>query len=92
MWVGIVNNPRESLFTYGPNGDWDSFHDVEYVPAFQPTFFSRELEEQANEVCAGDQLCLFDIAATGDVAIGMSTVESAQEQERLKAVFVQSKQ
>lgn len=87
--AGIVN-PRKSLFTYGPNGDWDSFHDINYVPAFEPTFSSTELEEQANEVCGDDQLCLFDIAATGNVDIGSSTVQSVQEQELLKALFVPS--
>jgi len=63
---------------------------VSYTPAFEPTFSNPELEEQANEVCGGDSLCLFDIAATGDVDIGSSTVQSVQEQETLKALFIPS--
>jgi deleted-in-malignant-brain-tumors protein 1 len=86
-----VDDPRSSLFTYGPNGDWESFHDVTYVPVFESTFSDPELEEQANEICGDDQLCIFDIAATGDVEIGISTMDSVQEQERLRESFVPSK-
>lgn len=85
-----MSDPRRSLFTYGPSGDWDSFHNTNYVPAFEPTFSTPELEKQANEVCGNDQLCIFDIAATGDVSIGSSTMESVQEQRRLKEQFIQS--
>ena len=85
-----MNDPHDSLFTYGPNGDWDSFRDVTYTPAFEPDFASPELEEQANAACGDNALCLFDIAATGDVEIGSSTMHSVQEQEKLKALFVQS--
>lgn len=85
-----MDHPRKSLFTYGPNGDWDSFYDVNYTPAFEPTFSSAELEQQANEVCGGNQLCLFDIAATGDVNIGTSTAHSVQEHEKLMELFVQT--
>lgn len=88
--LGMISDPRKSLFIYGPNGDWDSFHDINYIPIFEPTFSSPELEQQANEVCGDNQLCIFDIAATGDIGIGSSTMESVLEQERLKEQFIPS--
>ena len=36
-----------------------------------------------NKVCGDDELCLFDIAATGDVSIGYDTRETEQELESL---------
>lgn len=89
--AGIVTDPSKSLFTYGPSGDWDFYHDVNYVPVFEPSFSSSELEQQANEVCGKDLLCIFDIAATGNVDIGSSTMESVRQQEELKQLLVPSK-
>lgn len=85
-----MSDPRESLFAYGPEGDWNSFYEPNYTPAFGPNFSSPELEQRANEVCGGNQLCAFDIAATGDVGIGISTLNSVKEQETLTSLFIQS--
>ena len=89
-YLGIVSDPHSSLFTYGPDRDWDSFYKVNYVPAFEASFSSNELEQQANETCGNNKLCIFDIAATGDVAIGISTMESLKEYEKLKELFLPS--
>lgn len=89
--AGIVSDPSKSLFTYGADGDWDFYNDVEYVPAFEPSFSSSELEQQANEICGEDLLCIFDIAATGNIDIGSSTMESVRQQEELKQLLVPSK-
>ncbi len=85
-----MDSPAESLFTYGVNGDWDFYNDVNYIPAFVPMFADPELEERAIDVCGDNKLCIFDIAATGDVNIGSSTVESVEVQAVLKKQFVQS--
>ena len=63
---------------------------MNYIPAFEPVFSSPELEQQANEICGNNELCIFDIAATGDVGIGSNTMESVEEQERLKEQFIPS--
>ena len=91
LGTGIVNDPLKSLFTYGPSGDWDLFHDLDFIPAFEPSFSSPELEQEANQICGSNKLCIFDIAATGDISIGSSTIESVVEQEILRETFVQSK-
>lgn len=45
---------------------------------FQPNFTDPALEQQAELICQGNVACLFDIAATGRVDIGMSTIEQVQ--------------
>lgn len=87
-----MNDARKSLFTYGPSGDWELFYDSSYIPAFESTFSTPELQDQANDICGNDPLCIFDIAATGGIEIGRSTVESVQEQERLRELFTPSKE
>ena len=54
-------------------------------------FSDPELEEQARAICGNDDLCLFDIAATGDVSIGAATRESGEEQETITELFTPSK-
>lgn len=44
-------------------------------------FASDELKQQAEAVCGGDANCLFDIASTGDVAVGASTKQVAVQLE-----------
>ncbi len=85
-----MDNPSQSLFTYGANGDWEFYFDVDYVPAFEPEFANAELEQEAIDICGDNQLCIFDIAATGDINIGSSTMESVEVQAVLKQQFVPS--
>ena len=89
--TGIVDNPTESLFTYGPNGGWDTFYNPEYQPAFEVIFSDPNQQAQAHEVCGDDSFCLFDIAATGDVGVGATTRESTELQESITELFKQSK-
>ena len=42
------------------------------------------------QVCGDDELCLFDIAATGDVSIGEDTKEIEQELETLTELLTPS--
>ena len=46
-------------------------------------FDSPNLEDQASELCGGDTFCLYDIAATGRVEIGLSTLQGSQEFESI---------
>ena len=53
---------------------------------FAPVFFQEALDSldpalraQAEMVCGNDLTCLFDIAATGNVALGESTLSESTE-------------
>ena len=41
------------------------------------------MEMQALEACGGDNFCLFDIAATGRMEVGLSTLAASQELEEI---------
>ena len=56
---------------------WDIFYDPYFLPSYEPNFSNPELESQAEEICRGDIFCLFDIAATGNVDVGIATHESS---------------
>ena len=48
------------------------------MPLFEVTFADPDLKRRAEEMCQGDFYCLFDIAATGDVSFGMTTLIGGQ--------------
>ena len=90
-FAGIIADPGQSLFTYGADGSWGTFYRPDYIPAFGVEFSDPELEEEARATCGDDDLCLFDIAATGDIRIGAATKESGEEQETITELFTTSK-
>ena len=52
----------------------------DFVPVFSDQALASlegDLKEQAEAVCGNDVTCLFDIAATGQVAFGQSTLEES---------------
>ena len=44
------------------------------------------------QLCGDDKLCLFDVAATGDLSIGAATREIGEEQKMQEEIFQSSKQ
>ena len=81
--VGIVSNEDDSLFFYDDDNDWAKFYRPQYSPLFGPVFASPELEEKAQKLCKNDSFCLYDIAATGRVEIGMTTLKGSEDFEEL---------
>ena len=73
-----MDSTRKSLFYYQPEESWDTFYDPYFVPSYQPNFNNPELESQAKEICGEDKFCLFDIATTGSVDVGIATHESSK--------------
>ena len=67
------------------------FFAPEFAAVFEPTFATSELESQAYSLCNGDQFCLFDIAATGRIDIGMSTQIGGQALEEIIEISAPSK-
>lgn len=72
-----------SLFTYKPGENTTTFANASFLPIFLDDirFASDELRQQAEEICQGDANCLFDIASTGDTAVGASTKQTAVQLE-----------
>ena len=84
--AGIIDTPRGSLFSYPPDESWATYYSPFFLPVFQPEFQDADLEMEANRLCGDDIFCLFDVAATGNIELGLSTLHTSQEiaeQERL---------
>jgi hypothetical protein len=50
---------------------------------FQPVFDDPVLEQEARDACGEDEFCLFDIAATKRVEIGMATMQGGESFDRI---------
>ena len=74
--AGIVDSARKSLFVYQPDKNWYTFYDPYFTPSYQPPFTSPDIETRAREICGDDRFCLFDIAATGNIDVGVATLET----------------
>ena len=81
--TGIIYYPSDSLFTYKAGESLFTFFDPGFTPAFETVFSDPVLETQAMELCNGDEFCLFDIAATGSIDIGLSTLDGSQNFETI---------
>ena len=53
------------------------------MPSYEPVFNNPALETQARNLCDNDKSCLFDVAATGNMNIGLSTLNTGKEIERI---------
>ena len=89
--LGIVDTPFNSLFTYLPGENWATYHDPHFVPIYNAVFSDPELERRANDLCGGDEQCLFDVAATGLVEIGLSTLVRGEEFEEIVQLQIPGK-
>ncbi len=50
LYSGIIDDPNDSLFTYGANGGWDSFYSPTFVPQFGIEFTNDTIAKDAEEV------------------------------------------
>ena len=78
FFAGIVNQ-EESLFTYQLRESWYTFYDHFFTPLFKPVFANESLEDEAREACNNDTFCLYDIATTGRMDIGLSTLDGSRD-------------
>ena len=82
--TGIVSRESDSLFTYRESGNFDMFYDPTFTPIFTPNFTNPELESEAEGICGNDVACLFDVAATGSVDVGLSTLSGSRELQEFR--------
>lgn len=77
LLTGIVDASR-SLFTYTPGESWATYYDRNFLPSYDPVFLNSTLRSRAMHACDNDQFCLYDIAATGRMEIGLSTLDGSR--------------
>ena len=80
--TGIIDSASDSLFYYDGSSFGD-FHDPSFTPVFEVAFTDPTLQSVAEEMCQGDMYCLFDIAATGDPSIRLTTLAGVQELDEM---------
>ncbi|XP_018417073.1 PREDICTED: mucin-4 [Nanorana parkeri] len=81
--------PSSSLFIYNvTEGEtWDTYNNNSFVPLFYDELLltsDRDLIEQANATCKGNDECIFDILSTKSFEVGEATlgsVKAAEEQQ-----------
>jgi len=68
-------NQSQSLFNYANNESVDTFKDFDFVPMFADniTWHNDSLREKAEAECGDDHECLFDVASTNDLSVGLVT-------------------
>ena len=68
-------NQSQSLFTYAHNESVDTFANRDFEPMFADniTWHNDSLREKAEAECGDDHECLFDVASTNDLSVGMVT-------------------
>ena len=77
--IGIISNQEDSLFTYTAGEMFETFYDPDFSPTFEIQFTDTDLEGRAMEICGEDQFCLYDIAATQNTNIGLTTLMGSEE-------------
>lgn len=81
--LGIIKEENSSLFTYVEGQNFLTFYDPYYIPMFEIQFSNLSLEADALAICGDDQFCLYDIAATQNTSIGLTTLQGSQEFETI---------
>ena len=78
------------MFSYQPGESWATYYDPYFEPKFQPVFGNVDLELEATRLCGDHKFCLFDVAATGNIDLGLSTLQTSQEIEELERLSLPS--
>ena len=76
LFLGQINQ-SQSLFTYGAHESVANFSKPDFMPMFADniTWHNQSLEQEARDQCGDDSECLFDVASTKDLSVGMVTKE-----------------
>lgn len=64
----------ESLFTYGPGEDVDTFSVPHHIPPFLDAL--GPVDPALITACHGFAECVFDSIHTGDLSVGLATFET----------------
>ena len=88
--TGLIDTPVQSMFSYELGKSWNTYYDPFFSPVYKPVFNNTDLETEATRLCKGDELCMFDAAATGNIEVGVATLQSNMEIRKLLELLVPS--
>ncbi|XP_072025238.1 uncharacterized protein [Amphiura filiformis] len=74
---------EESLFYYLPTRGPASYRDESFVPVYAPPLNEDILPEDVEAACNGNEWCIFDYLAIGDVEVATASRAAFEEQEAL---------
>ena len=69
------------MFTYGENESVDTFARPDFVPMFSDniTWSDNSVRLAAEAQCGNDYECLFDVASTNDLSVGIVTKDTVAQ-------------
>ncbi|XP_067939805.1 mucin-like protein [Watersipora subatra] len=77
---------EDSIMYYTDNTNWYTFNNNSFVPVFVDdvdnwVWSSEEFKTAAYDLCETDTACLYDVYITGDLSVGESSKQTAEESE-----------
>ncbi|XP_072026993.1 uncharacterized protein [Amphiura filiformis] len=73
----------DSLFYYAPLYGPSSYKDEAFVPVFSPPNNPNVVPDDVIAACDGNEWCIFDFQATGDMEVALASKASLEEQEAI---------
>lgn len=74
--IGLIN-PADSLFTYPPGTSAADFSFPDHIPLSVDEVVAGATEE-VRESCEGNIKCIFDATQTGNMEIGLNTMQTEE--------------
>jgi len=87
FWKNTLNS---TIFSYADGFSYMNYYNDSYVPFFLSDGLNTSnssLFKLANETCQQNKLCLFDVMTTGQISIGVSTLEFEKKIQKLNQEF-----
>ncbi len=82
----MLTNSSNSLFTYFPYQSFSKISDPLFSPVFNPD--TSSVSSELNEICNGDQFCLYDGLVTGSLSLPAITRATVDEASRIVELSV----
>ena len=69
------------MFSYAQNESVDTFARLDFLPMFPDNikWYNDSVKQAAEAQCGDDQECLFDVASTNDLSVGMATKDISSQ-------------
>nr|XP_054758707.1 uncharacterized protein LOC129264789 isoform X1 [Lytechinus pictus] len=82
------NVSEDNSLLYYPEGiNQNNTSDLNYVPMFEATANPNINQSLVQDICNGDEFCIFDLQVTGSISFAQSTANSLQEFQEAQEAF-----